>query len=425
MKKNIFIFDQNKCLGCHACIVACINENGFQLNDQWRNVHHSNEFHFPQLPLFYLSLACNHCDDAPCLKNCPALAYSRDEKTGAIIHHPEKCIGCKYCTWACPFDAPKYNFKKGIVEKCTFCNHRIEEDLKPACANLCPVGALDFINTEFTRKESIKSSPVNVDIGSKIKINTLRKNSAPEIDINLFKNQPDKISPQKRYSKITAHKEWPLVVFTLLSALLVSLFASGITEMLNLTTKSIYLGFGAIAALLSMLHLGQKQRAWRSVINIKKSWLSREIILFGFFFTLVFCDFYLIELSNFIVTTAGILFLIAIDMLYRLATWQWPLKMHSAQSLLIAISLFAFLTNRYYLFVFILSFRLTLYAYRKYKYKKNDWFISSIRISFPILSAILFYVSQDIKIPLIVLSLGEIIDRIEFYNELNIPNLKT
>jgi Fe-S-cluster-containing dehydrogenase component len=169
MERNIFIFDQNKCVGCHACVVACMNENGFQSPDQWRNIHQSQEFHFPSLPLFYLSLACNHCEDAPCLKNCPALAYSRDEKTGAVIHHPEKCIGCKYCTWACPYDAPKFNSKTGIVEKCTFCNHRIEENLKPACANLCPVGALDFKYTRFFKRRihRIESSSCKCWIGNK------------------------------------------------------------------------------------------------------------------------------------------------------------------------------------------------------------------------------------------------------------------
>ena len=79
------------------------------------------------------------------MENCPALAYTRDKKTGAVILHAEKCIGCKYCTWACPYDAPKFNPKTRIIEKCTFCNHRILDTLKPACANLCPTGALDFI----------------------------------------------------------------------------------------------------------------------------------------------------------------------------------------------------------------------------------------------------------------------------------------
>ena len=230
MEKNIFIFDQNKCVGCHACVIACMNENGFQSPDQWRNIHKSQDINFPHLPLFYLSLACNHCDDAPCLQNCPALAYSRDEKTGAIIHDPDKCIGCKYCTWACPYDAPKFNPKTGIIEKCTFCNHRIEEDLKPACAELCPVGALDFINTEFTREESNESSPVPVNVGSHIKVNKLRKSAGPEMDLALFNDQTEKRKQKKKHQKISAYEEWPLIIFTLLSATLVSLYASKICQ---------------------------------------------------------------------------------------------------------------------------------------------------------------------------------------------------
>ncbi len=68
------------------------------------------------------------------MKNCPALAYTRDKETGAIIHHAEACIGCKYCTWTCPYDAPKFNEATKIVEKCNFCVDRISDGKQPACA---------------------------------------------------------------------------------------------------------------------------------------------------------------------------------------------------------------------------------------------------------------------------------------------------
>ena len=142
MSRKSFLFDLNKCVGCHACVVACTIENQTLPETVWRDINSFNPSGNPDIPLFHYSLACNHCDDPPCLKNCPALAYSKDFITGAVIHFANKCIGCKYCTWACPYDAPKFNEKTRIIEKCTFCNHRIEEDLKPACANLCPTGAL-------------------------------------------------------------------------------------------------------------------------------------------------------------------------------------------------------------------------------------------------------------------------------------------
>jgi len=421
MQKNIFIFDQNKCVGCHACVVACINENGFQEPALWRNVHKSQDGHFPGLPLFYLSLACNHCDDAPCLKNCPALAYSRDKNTGAVIHHPEKCIGCKYCTWACPYDAPKFNPKQGIIEKCTFCNHRIEHNLKPACANLCPVGALDFSYKEFTRGQSVNSSPVPVDAGSKIEINKLRKTVGPEIDLELFKNQPEKNKEYKKLSKISAKEEWPLVIFTLLSALLVSIYASPITDFNNLLSKILYLGFGVFAALLSMLHLGQKQRAWRSVLNIQNSWLSKEILLFSLFFAGIFTDFFLFDIPNIIVTVIGILLLISIDMLYKLATWEWPVKWHSAQTLFIGLTAYALFSESIYVLVFMLALRLTLYAYKSYKVKSKNSVVIALRLILPAVSVFALVNKENMLVVTVILLFGEIIDRIDFYNELQVP----
>lgn len=421
MQKNIFIFDQNKCVGCHACVLACINENGFQSPDQWRNIHSSNNTHFPNLPLFYLSLACNHCDDAPCLKNCPALAYSRDEKTGAIIHNPEKCIGCKYCTWACPYDAPKYNPKTRVIEKCSFCNHRIENELDPACAHLCPTGALKFESTEFSKEESKESSPVKIDVGSNIKINKVRNSKGPKIDLSLFENQEAISKSGKKSKKISAIKEWPLILFTLLSSILVSLLISEKTNQFSIIQKHIFTGTALIAAVLSMLHLGNKIKAWRSIINIKNSWLSKEIMFFSLFFVLAFIDFYIITIPLVLKSFIGIIFLISIDMLYNLATWKWPLKIHSAQTIFIGITLFAVLTNSIYILSFIISFRLTIYIYRKLKNKAIS-FISILRIASIIAASILLYISSQNILMIFILLLGEVIDRIDFYNELNVPD---
>jgi len=89
-----FIFDLNKCVGCHACVVACQIENGSQQNQPWREINTFNSFQHPQLPVFHYSIACNHCDEAPCLNSCPALAYTKDENTSTIVFHENKCIGC-------------------------------------------------------------------------------------------------------------------------------------------------------------------------------------------------------------------------------------------------------------------------------------------------------------------------------------------
>ncbi|MFO7829343.1 MAG: DmsC/YnfH family molybdoenzyme membrane anchor subunit [Bacteroidales bacterium] len=424
MEKNIFIFDYNKCVGCHACIVACMNENGFQSPFHWRNIHQPNNIHYPQLPLFYLSLACNHCDDAPCLKNCPANAYSRDEKTGAVIHHPEKCIGCQYCTWACPYDAPKFNPKEGIIEKCTFCNHRIEENLKPACANLCPTGALDFSQVEFSRQESVQSSPVPVDVGSKLITKPLNNISGPEMDMDLFNHQVKPEKEKKVKSKISALTEWPLIIFTLLSSGLFGIYSSGITKIFTNFEKHIFFGVAIIAAALSMLHLGKKIRAWRSLINLKNSWLSREILFFTLFIVALGIDFYVFDIPGVIISAFGLLLLFSIDRLYRLAAWKWPAKTHSAQTLFIGITVFALLANQPEIFYMIIFFRLLLYFYRKIKYHRIIHLTSFFRVVLAVSSMLLLNNNFPMYFILIPLALSELIDRIEFYNELRVPELK-
>ncbi|HAN79033.1 MAG TPA: 4Fe-4S ferredoxin, partial [Bacteroidales bacterium] len=76
-----FVFDTNKCVGCHACAVACSIENGGKAQINWREIQTYNRIKHPDLPLFHFSLACNHCEEAPCMKACPALAYSRNSET--------------------------------------------------------------------------------------------------------------------------------------------------------------------------------------------------------------------------------------------------------------------------------------------------------------------------------------------------------
>jgi Fe-S-cluster-containing dehydrogenase component/DMSO reductase anchor subunit len=420
-QKNIFIFDQNKCVACHACVVACMNENGFQIQDQWRNIHSSHNFHYPGLPIFYLSLACNHCDDAPCKEFCPALAYVRDKHTGAVIHDASKCIGCKYCTWTCPYDAPKYVSQKGIIEKCTFCNHRIEVDLKPSCAYLCPVGALDYATVDFSREESFQSSPVKVDVGSKIKVIKLRDKKGPEQDMSLFDDKIKKPVEIKEV-KISALKDRPLLIFSLISAFMVSLYASELTNEFDLYGKLIFMGTGIFSAFLSLFHLGKKLRAWRSVLNIRRSWLSREIVFMILFYAAVLTDFFIYDLSNYVGIVLGLLLLYSIDMLYRVANWNWPTSVHSAQTLLIAFTITLFVKDLMLFLSLMIFIRLILYIFRKQSVAKKSILVSFLRVSF-LLTALLPLVFEiDQLIILCLFSVGEIIDRIEFYNELNVSD---
>ncbi|HET6278101.1 MAG TPA: 4Fe-4S dicluster domain-containing protein, partial [Candidatus Polarisedimenticolia bacterium] len=144
MTANGFLFDLNRCTGCQACAIACTIENGLPFGSSWRRIDTYNEARHPAAPAWHLSLACNHCADAPCMSSCPALAIRRDSATGAVLIEQDSCIGCGYCVWACPYDAPRFDAADGVMRKCTFCNHRLQEGLDPACVSHCPTGALGF-----------------------------------------------------------------------------------------------------------------------------------------------------------------------------------------------------------------------------------------------------------------------------------------
>lgn len=425
MEKNIFIFDENKCVGCGACVVACINENGFNEFFTYRNVMNSNPEQTPGKLLYNLSIACNHCEDSPCLKNCPAKAYSKDLKTGAIIHNPNKCIGCKYCTWACPYNAPKYNPQKKIVEKCTFCNHRLSEGLIPACTNACPTGALDFSKENFTKEDSQKSTPVMVDVGASLKIKKHRRKKSPEMDLTLFEGQKQQIIKHQKTTKISAKKEIPLLIFTLLTSLLIASYPTTIKSVFPIYGNFVFLGLLGIAIFLSSLHLGRKERAYRAIFNIKNSWLSREILSLDVFLSTAIVDIFIFEINSIIFVGIGLFFLLSVDMLYSLAMWKWKIKIHSAQTLLIASSLFL-LFNEFLLLFSVLTFsRLVLYILRKslnnYKYSA----FSILRILTLILSIIFaVYSKETILAVFIMIFFSDIIDRVEFYNELDVSSPK-
>ncbi len=153
-----FDFDAALCVACNACNAACMLENGFQPGT--RSVRSWNSEALPLLSVINISIACNHCEKPSCLEGCPALAYTLDS-TGAVIHHPEKCMGCRYCTWRCPYDAPKINEAKGFIEKCHFCTERAGDGIEPACVTACPTGALRMTELdEFPSPEALSGSPI-------------------------------------------------------------------------------------------------------------------------------------------------------------------------------------------------------------------------------------------------------------------------
>ena len=136
-----FVIDQSRCIGCHACSLACKAEHEVPLGSYRTWVKYVEKGSFPDVRRFFSVLRCNHCDNAPCVTICPVTAlFRRDD--GIIDFDRDVCIGCKACMQACPYDALYMHPDNGTAEKCNFCAHRVEKELEPPCATVCPTEAI-------------------------------------------------------------------------------------------------------------------------------------------------------------------------------------------------------------------------------------------------------------------------------------------
>ncbi|MFW6075250.1 MAG: NrfD/PsrC family molybdoenzyme membrane anchor subunit [Chloroflexota bacterium] len=136
-----FVIDQRKCIGCHACTTACKSENEVPLGVFRTWVKYVESGTFPNARRHFSVLRCNHCEDAPCVNICPTQAlFKRDD--GIVDFDHNKCIGCKACMQACPYDALYIDPENNTAAKCNYCVHRVEQDLLPACVVVCPEKAI-------------------------------------------------------------------------------------------------------------------------------------------------------------------------------------------------------------------------------------------------------------------------------------------
>ncbi len=136
-----FVIDQRKCIGCHACTVACKEENQVPLGVNRTWVKYIEKGVFPDTRRYFSVMRCNHCDDAPCVTICPTVALYR-RPDGIVDFDGERCIGCKSCMQACPYDALYIDPETKTAAKCHYCAHRVEAGLEPACVVVCPVQAI-------------------------------------------------------------------------------------------------------------------------------------------------------------------------------------------------------------------------------------------------------------------------------------------
>ena len=136
-KQYGMVIDPRSCLDCKACVVACKAENDVPLGASRNWVRHSLVGTFPKLQAVIEPGQCNHCSEAPCVEVCPTGA-SHFAAGGTVQITREECIGCQLCMEACPYGARYYDEQSEKVDKCSFCWHRVERGLEPACVVTCP-----------------------------------------------------------------------------------------------------------------------------------------------------------------------------------------------------------------------------------------------------------------------------------------------
>jgi DMSO reductase iron-sulfur subunit len=277
-----FHFDMTKCIGCRSCEIACNEQNGNPAVIQWRRVGEIEGGVYPDTQRHYLSMGCNHCLDPDCLRGCPVNAYTKDPFTGIVLHSAEACIGCQYCVWNCPYSVPQFNPERGVVGKCDMCHGRLSDGFEPACVNACPEGAIaiEIINTAAWRADyTAAESPGMPAAGQTISTTRI---TLPESTAPLERVDSDRIRPE--------HPHFALVFMTvLMQAIVGSLIALLAFRSINAKALTFLLLATCIALNISVFHLGRPVYAWRALKMWRRSWLSREVLLFGMFFAALTC----------------------------------------------------------------------------------------------------------------------------------------
>ena len=277
-----FHFDMTKCIGCKCCVVACNEQNGNPADILWRRVGEIEGGVYPETQRHYLSMGCNQCLEPTCLVGCPVNAYTKDELTGIVRHSADACIGCQYCTWNCSYGVPQYNPERGVVGKCDMCYGRLERGQEPACAAACPEDAIriEVVKVAEWREHYRTSANAPGMPSADDSISTTRITLPAKMPADVSKVDLSQLHPE--------HAHWPLIVMTVLTQLSVGTFTAiwclqVFGAQSHRTAALVALVVAMLALTASTLHLGRPIHAARALRMWRRSWLSREVLLFTLF----------------------------------------------------------------------------------------------------------------------------------------------
>ncbi len=202
-KQYGMVIDTRRCIGCHACTVACKSEFDVPLGENRSWVEYIEKGAYPNVGRSFLPRLCNHCSEPPCVYVCPTDATYKRKQDGIVVVDQGLCIGCKYCIQACPYDARFLNPVTGWADKCDFCVHRVSKDLEPACVNTCVGGARifgDLADLESEISKLIAKNQVTVlrrEMGTFPNVYYIGADHADELDAR---------RPEVRHVRVLTHR---------------------------------------------------------------------------------------------------------------------------------------------------------------------------------------------------------------------------
>ncbi|MEX0658826.1 MAG: DmsC/YnfH family molybdoenzyme membrane anchor subunit [Egibacteraceae bacterium] len=281
-----FEVDLDACSGCKACVVACTNLNGLPEGVSFRSTGTlGGAGGDAPAVLRTVTTACHHCADPGCLNGCPANAYEKDALTGVVRHLADQCIGCRYCTLMCPYEVPRYDAEAGIVRKCDLCQDRLADGEAPACVQACPTEAIAIRVVDLDDVDAAADEPWPF-------ASPAPATTRPATRYRSSEDLRDGVSAVDTGALSPAGAHPPLSVMLVLTqfavgTLAVLVLGGGLLPHLHqlaaVPAAVAALGTAVTGLAASVGHLGRPSQAWRAVLGVGHSWLSREIVAFGAF----------------------------------------------------------------------------------------------------------------------------------------------